>query len=75
MTFASVLLVVSVLAQQPAYKPPTLPVVTLESLVADHRRYENQEIVILPSWSLDWKIRSSICRFPHHRAKRTRCGS
>ncbi len=46
MTFAPVLFAVSLLAQQPAYKPPMLPVVTLESLVADYRRYENQEIVI-----------------------------
>jgi hypothetical protein len=46
MMFAPVLLAVSVLAQQPAYEPPMLPVVTLESLVADYGRYENQEIVI-----------------------------
>ncbi len=46
MTFAPALLAVSLLAQQPAYKPPMLPVVTLESLVGNYRRYDRQEIVI-----------------------------
>jgi len=46
MTFAPVLLAASVLAQQPAYESPMLPVVTLESLVANYHGYENQEIVI-----------------------------
>jgi hypothetical protein len=46
MVFAPAVLAVSLLAQPQAPMPPTLTIVTLESLVANYPQYDNHEIVV-----------------------------